>query len=197
MTKDHSLSVPKSERQQRDGVIIQIDFFEFHSLRVMIMVETTSSYMYARIVDGKTYSGTFDRKVHMIEQFIRELGKKIVTLQCDSEASLMKLVEGVAERFVNFKGTKATQINARFTAPHSSNSNGSVERAVRLVRDQVRVMFGALTHRFQEIFHPQSKFIQWLIRHSVWILNRVLIMKKQKKTRYELLNGRKFNRNNI
>ena len=104
-----------------------------------------------------------------------------MTLQCDQEASLMRLIEGVAERFINFKATWATQITARFTAPHSSNSNGSVERAIRMVRDQCRVMYGAITHRFQEIFPNEARIIPWLIRHAAWLLSRVLLMKKQKK----------------
>ena len=103
----------------------------------------------------------------------------------------------MAERFINLKATWATQINARFIAPHSSNSNGSVERAIRMVRDQCRVMYGAITHRFNEIFPNENRIIPWLIRHAVWILNRCLVMKKQKKTGFELLRGRKFNRVNL
>ena len=39
MVKDHSLTVPKEERLERKGVIVQLDFFEFHGCRVLAMVE--------------------------------------------------------------------------------------------------------------------------------------------------------------
>ena len=39
MKKDHALTVSTKERAQRRGIIVQADFFEFHGLRVLAMVE--------------------------------------------------------------------------------------------------------------------------------------------------------------
>ena len=79
--------------------MIQIDFFEYHELRILCMVETTSSYMFARVVETKEVVGTLDPKVQLIENFIRELGTKIVTLQSDSETTVQTLCKLAAERF--------------------------------------------------------------------------------------------------
>ena len=59
-------------------------------------------------------------------------------------------------------------------------------------------MFGAMCHKFDEVFGPQTQFIKWLIRHAVFILNRTVAQRSlDNKTRYEVLFGRKYNNNNI
>ena len=197
MRKDHSLSVPKEERLNRTGIIIQLDYFEFHEIRILAMAETTSGYLYARPVKGKEYIGQSDEKVTMVEDFLKELGKKDVTLQCDGESTLMYLVQGVSDRITTEEGS-SFNIRARFTAPYSSNSNGTVERAIRLIRDQIRVVVGYLSHKYHEIFNPNSKIVPWLIRHVIYILNRLVAQKSlNNKTRYEVCFGRLYAKNNL
>ena len=187
--KDHSLTVSKTEREKRKGVIVQIDFFEFHELRVLAIVETTSGYLHARVVESKTVTGTYDPKVEVVVNFLKEIGHKCVTLQSDQEDTVMKICELAAERFMFKDGRKAHSVTTRFTAPYSSISNGSVERAIRLIRDQVRVMFGHLVHKYKIVFDQKSRFIPWLIRHVCWVLNRILV-KNDGFTRFEKLYGR-------
>ena len=183
MTKDESLTVSKSQRDQRGGVIIQVDFSEYHGPRIICMVETTSSYLFARVVATKEVTVTLDPKVQLIENFIRELGAKIVTLQSDSETTVQTICKLAAERFKFEDETKAAQITTRVTSPHSSKSNGSVEAAIRVIRDQLRVMFGFLTHKFNIVFNPATKFIPWLVRHACWLINRC-VQKVDGKTRF-------------
>merc|ERR1711915_350527 len=194
--KDQSLTVSKSERNKRTGVIVQIDFFEFHSLRVLAMVEATSGYLSARIVKEKAVTGTLDPKVEYLVQFLKEIGHKSITLQSDQEDTVMKICELAAERFKFKDGKLAHSITTRATAPYSSNPNGSVERASRLIRDQSRVMFGALVHKFNTVFEPKDKFINWFIRHVCWIINRAIV-KKDGRTRFEHLYGRSLARKNL
>ena len=196
MIKDRSLTVSKEERSKRTGVLVQVDFFEYHGLRILAAVETTSSYLFARIVDSKEVTGTLDPKVQILINFLDELGKKDITLQSDQESTVQKICTLAAERFYFKDGAKAMSIRTRTTAPHSSNSNGSVERAIRSIRDQARVMFGYLTHKYGMIFHHDSKWLGWLIRHACWLINR-LVFKKNKKTRYEDLYGRTFNKEGL
>ena len=196
MTKDKSLTVPKSQREQRGGIIIQVDFFEYHDLRIICMVETTSSYLFARVVETKEVTGTLDPKVQLVENFIRELVAKIVTLQSDSETTVQTICKLAAERFKFEDDTKAAQITTRVTSPHSSKSNGSVERAIRLIRDQLRVMFGYLTHKFNIVFSPTTKFIPWLVRHACWLINRC-IQKSDKQTRFEHHFKREYKKINL
>ena len=59
-------------------------------------------------------------------------------------------------------------------------------------------MFGALCHKFEEIFDPNTRIIQWLVRHAVFVLNRCVAQKSlADKTRYEVLFGREYNKNNL
>ena len=104
MVKDQSFSVPKEERLIREGNTIQLDYFEFESTRILIMVETTSWYMAARVVENKSYTGQIDQKVAMVGASIKDIGKRNVTLQCDSEATIMFLAQGIADRFTHNKG---------------------------------------------------------------------------------------------
>merc|ERR1711942_255658 len=162
------------------------------------MVENTSGYIFARIVDDKAFRGIYDQKVQMVVNFLDDLGKKEVTIQCDGESTLKSLIDAVVDRYTPAEGQPAIQINARYTAPHSSNSNGSVERAIRLLRDQTRVMFGYITHKFGIIFEPSSRIIPWLIRHVAWLLNRLVMQKSlEGHTRYEAAYGRSYNKNSL
>ena len=74
-------------------------------------------------------------KVQILVNFLDELGHKEITLQSDQESTVQKICTLAAERFYFKDGTKAMSIRTRTTAPHSSNSNGSVERAIRLIND--------------------------------------------------------------
>ena len=198
MVKDHSLTVPKSERLLRTGIVVQMDFFSIDKMRILVCVETTSSYVYARKVDEKTFTGSSDQKVSMVEDFLRDMGKRNVTLQCDGESTLRYLVDTVAERFTSAKGPNPYNITGRYTSAYTSNSNGSAERAIRLVRDQLRVMFGALCHKHNENFDPKSKLIPWLVRHATYLINRLIAVKALgDQTRYEVLFGKKYNKNNL
>ena len=66
-------------------LVIQVDFYEYHGLGILCMAETTSSYVFARVVETKEVTGTLDPKVQLVENFIREIGFKNITLQSDSE----------------------------------------------------------------------------------------------------------------
>ena len=59
-------------------------------------------------------------------------------------------------------------------------------------------MFGAICHKFNENFDPKSKFIPWLVRHATCLINRLIAVKSlDDQTRYEVLFGRKYNKNNL
>ena len=140
----------------------------------------------------------YDEKVSIVENFLREIEKRDITLQCDGESTLISLVETVADRFTSREGPNVYRIIGRYTSSYTSNSTGSVGWLIRLIRDQLRVMFGALCHKFEETFDPNTRIIQWLVRHAVYIINRLVAQKSlANKTRYEVLFGREYNKNNL
>ena len=66
-----------------------------------------------------------------------------------------------------------------------------MERAVRIVRDQIRVIMGHLADRLGIDLDPNSKFVPWVFRHATWLVNNMLPMKSFKGVaRYEILRGR-------
>ena len=118
--------------------------------------------------------GQDDPKVHLLMAFLNEIGKRDLTLQGDCESTIIKVLELTAERF-NFRGgEKARSVRVRTTSGYSSNSQGSIERVVRLVRDQIRVMFGAICHKYDMVFPHDTRWLGWLARHACWLINRVI-----------------------
>ena len=75
-----------------------------------------------------------------------------------TEKTVQTICKLAAERFTFEKNLQAISINTRVTSPHSSNSNGSVERAIRLIGDQLRVMLGYSMHMFNVAFGPKKKY---------------------------------------
>ena len=113
------------------------------------------------------------------------LVKADITLQGDCESTIIKVLELTAERF-NFKGgEKARSVRVRTTSGYSSNSQGSIERVVRLLRDQIRVMFGAICHKYDMVFPHDTRWLGWLVRHACWLINRVTKKQSSKRTRFE------------
>ena len=73
------------------------------------------------VVESKTVTGTYDPKVELVVQFLKDLGYKSFTLQSDQKDTITKICELAAERFKFGDGKLAHSIKTRFTAPYSSN----------------------------------------------------------------------------
>ena len=67
-----------------------------------------------------------------------------------------------------------------------------MERSVRIVRGQIRVVMGHLTDRLGIRLDHNSKFIPWVVRHCTWLINNMLPMKSFKGTTiFETIKGGK------
>ncbi len=72
----------------------------------------------------------------------------------------------------------------------SSGSNGVVERAIRSVEQQVRVMKDAIEHRTGLQFKPKHPLMTWLIEYAGHLLNRFEVSHGGK-TSYERCKGKR------
>jgi hypothetical protein len=188
--RDRSHTVNKEERILQTNCVIQFDYLEYgHNRSVLVMVDTMTGYMSARVVETKAFVGLHDPKIAIILHFIRELGHTQIILQSDHAQNLNQLLSVVCDVFKRGldkeekRLSKVIRCTSRSTAGHSSNSNGSVERAIRIIRDQIRVM---MSHFEEEINKTKDEYDSifkidishelfiYLVRHATWIINRCI-----------------------
>jgi hypothetical protein len=220
--KKRALKRDKEKRILRESNVIQMDFCHYgHGINILTLCETTSGYMSATVVESKACSGEDDVKVYIVLNFIRETGLTNIILQSDRETTLEHVAQYVCKKFLtsissNDELIKVRQIYARTTAGYQSYAQGSVERCIRILRDQVRTMVISIYNRFKQkdpewTFSSKKKtllqsFLPFIVRHAVYLINRKLISKttklhedpknpgefkqaKASKTRYERLYG--------
>ena len=126
-------------------------------------------------------------KISIILHFIRELGHTNIILQTDHAYQLNQLLTVVCDVFKrglapNEKRLgKVQKCMSRSTAGHSSNANGAAERAIRQIRDQIRVMaahFEEIINEGEEIKDKWFKIKEdhelfiYMVRHATWLINR-------------------------
>ena len=89
-------------------------------------------------------------------------------------------------------------IRARRDAPtmpeyspvRSSGSNGVIERGIKEVQGQLRVMKSALDTRVGVDIRGTSNILPWMVEYASVLINRYLV-EKDSKTAYERLRGKK------
>ncbi len=69
-------------------------------------------------------------------------------------------------------------------------SNGAVETAIKVVRNQFKALRSALEARLKERIEPRHPILQWLLRWTGQMLNRYRV-DKHGRTAYELIRGKK------
>ena len=100
-------------------------------------------------------------------RFIDQHGHNRVTLRCDNEPAIEALAREIGQ---------ARQEGSQ-TVPESppvgeSQSNGIIERAVRLVAGQARTLKAALEHRTGTRVPPDARILCWLVEYAAYLMNR-------------------------
>jgi hypothetical protein len=112
----------------------------------------------AKCVQGK---GRADpRAVGWLVDQLRRLGISRCILQADGEPAQRTFVKDVIEETAR---TTALGIASAHTPAHDHQCNGGVEKAVRDVKDQVRVMRCALARRLGTTVPLSSPVMDWLV----------------------------------
>ena len=138
----------------------------------------------ARCVQGK---GRADpRAVGWLVDQLRRLGISRCILQADGEPAQRTFVKDVIEETAR---TTALGIASAHTPAHDHQCNGGVEKAVRDVKDQVRVMRCALARRLGTVVPLSSPVMDWLVTWAAELITGARIG-HDGMTAYRRLRGR-------
>ncbi|GJR64413.1 retrovirus-related pol polyprotein from transposon TNT 1-94 [Tanacetum coccineum] len=140
----------------------------------LVIVDDYSRYTWTRFLKNKTEA--FDHFEIFSKRIQNQLGCTIVSIRTDHGREFDNEVQ--FGEFCNANG-----ITHNFSAPHTPQSNGVVERKNRTLQEMSRTMLN-------EQSLPQ-KFWCNAVDTSTYILNRILIRVILGKTPYELSRGRK------
>ena len=108
-----------------------------------------------------------------------------LVIRTEGEASILSLAEEIARE----RGDLPTILER--PPPYDSRANGYVERAVRSVEEQTRVLkvaFQDVTGRELAVDTPS---LAWLVEHAADTLNKALVS-ADGRTAYERVRGRKY-----
>ena len=110
-----------------------------------------------------------------------------IIVKSDQEVSIIDAAKGIAEARVSQYGTALE--NSSVGDP---DSNGTIERAVQDVEQQVRVLRAALEIRVNQKIHLSDKIVPWMVRHAACLIARCRI-RPCGKTSHQLMKGRRTN----
>ena len=132
---------------------------------VLVIPERRHKVTWAMLVPRK---GTeFPWIARRAAKFIDQLGHNRVTLRCDNELAIEAPAREIAEAC-----QEGSQSVPERPPVGESQSNGIIERAVRLVAGQARTLNVALEHRMGARFPPDARILCWLVEFAAYLMNR-------------------------
>ena len=150
------------EAKGKDGTKVE------ETMPVLVVREVKSKMTLSTAVPSKS-TGTFVAR--RVVAFLRNIG----CLQCDvvaksdQEPAITSIVSEVGQIRAASGGGRYI---VEFSPVGSSGSNGVVERAIRSVEQQVRVMKDALEHRTGMQLTPRHPLMTWITEYAGHLLNR-------------------------
>ena len=131
----------------------------------MVMFDSESRGMYAYSVEKKGINGNLARRIAID---LDNLGYKDLILKSDQEASIVSMGELIKKVWSGNMGLEYSHVK-------QSQCNGSVERAIKTWKGQVRTMLDALECRVGEAMPPNHAIMSWLIEHAASLTRRCLM----------------------
>ena len=157
------------------------------SATVLVVQESVCRSVWAYMVDRK--GAAEDWAVNQIADDLDTVGLRgdRIIIKSDQEASVIDTAKGVAE-------VRASQHGAAIehSAVGDSDSNGTIERTIQDVEQQVRVLRAALEIRVNRKIRINEAVVPWMIRHAAGPITRCRV-RPCGKTSYQLMKGRKSN----
>nr|GEW85674.1 retrovirus-related Pol polyprotein from transposon TNT 1-94 [Tanacetum cinerariifolium] len=144
------------------------------NLYTLVVVDDYSRYTWTRFLKNKNKA--FEKFKILSRKLQNQLGSSIIAIRTDHGREF--------DNDVKFKAyCDAQGITHNFSAPHTPQSNGVLERKNRTLQEMFRTMLN-------EQSMPQ-KFWCNVVDTSTYLLNRILIRPMLGKTLYEIFRGRK------
>ena len=132
-------------------------------MRVLLVVNSSTGYLGATDVDQKGGSSGFTAK--WMAEWLESTGYARMKVQSDAEQSIEHLVKAV-------KSICTADLIVQKAPVKSHQSQGHVERAARLAENQSRALLFDVQERTRVEIDPISAGSAWILRQSVWLLNR-------------------------
>ena len=155
-------------------------------MTILVVREMRSKMTLSTAVPSKS-TGTFVAR--RVVALLREIGcvQCDIVVKSDQEPAIAAIVSEVGR-------VRAASGGGRYiveaTPVGSSGSNGVVERAIRSVEQQVRVMKDALEHRTGLQLAPRHPLMTWLVEYASHLLNRFEVS-HDGQTSYERCKGKR------
>ena len=137
-------------------------------MRVLLVVDSSTGYLGATAVKWMT-------------EWLETTSYARMKVQSDAEQSVEHLLKAV-------KSTCTADLIVQRAPAKSHASQGHGERAVRLVENRYRALLFDVQERTRVQIDPISAAPAWILRHSVWLLNRYQ-PHKRRATSFERLTG--------
>ena len=149
---------------------------------ILVLKASGSKTVMARVVQGKGRADPF--AVSWVIEQLRRLGVGRCVLQADGEPAQRTFVKDVVEEVCR---TSDIGVAPAHSPAYDHQSNGAVEKAVRDVKDHVRVMLIAMARRIGQIniMHP---VFEWLVAYAAELLSGARVG-KDGMTSYRRLRG--------
>ena len=128
-------------------------------MRVLLVVDLSTGYLGATDVDQKGGSSGFAAK--WMAKWLESTGYARMKIQSDAEQSIERLVKAV-------KSICTADLTVQRAPVKSHQSQGHIERVVRLVENQYRALLFDVQERTRVEIDPISA----ALRQSVWLLSR-------------------------
>ena len=158
----HEESVDSLPKIERDYAEIKMKG-DTTPIRVPLVVDSSTGYLGATDVDHKVGSSGFAAK--WMATWLVATGYTRVKVQSDAEQSIELLPKAV-------KSICTADLIVQRAPVKSHQSQGHVERAVRLVENQYRALLYDVQERTRVEIDPISAASAWVLGHAVWLLNR-------------------------
>ena len=141
---------------------------EDSTLTVPVAWERISKMAMASVTPSKS-SGEFLAK--RVVALLREIGREHCekTIKSVQEPAIVALVTDIGRLRAASGGRRMV---VEHSPVYSSQSNGSVERALQAVQQQLRVMRSALEERWCVRLHGEDRAWPWISEYAAWLLDR-------------------------
>ena len=154
---------------------------------ILVAKERLSKMTLATAVPLKTTGGFVARRV---EGSLREIGCLAIDInvKTDNEEAIKHLAEEVGR--VRAAAGGQGRYNLETSPAYSSSSNGIVERGIRSVQAQVRVIRSALEEKLNVKVDSQHSVWPWIVEYAAFLLNRAEVG-RDGRTAYERCKGKR------
>ena len=161
----------KSGDEERDVPELHMDYcfmgkVDEKAQPILVMKERDTRMMYSTLVGEK---GTVDEHViKRIITFIKELGYESakIILKSDQESSVKSVIDAV------IRARRDAPTITEYSPVRSSGSNGVIEREIKEVLGQLRVMKSALDTRVGVDIRGTSNKLPWMVEYASVLINR-------------------------